>query len=77
MATLSLKKPKYIGEISLPDLHEKFVVVHQSRGKRSFRFTAYHDNFDAALKEANRLKKAIPDQRFLVLQVQGFADWGA
>lgn len=77
MATLSLKKPKKIGDSPLQNLQDKFVVVRQARKQYSCRFTAYHDTFDAALKEAKRLQKTMPDQRFLVLQVQGFADWEA
>jgi hypothetical protein len=77
MATLSLKKPKKIGDSPLQNLQDKFVVVRQARKQYSCRFTAYHDTFEAALREAKRLQKTQPDQRFLVLQVQGFADWNA
>jgi hypothetical protein len=77
MATLSLKKPKKIGDSPLQNLQDKFVVVRQARKQYSCRFTAYHDTFDAAFKEAKRLQKTTPDQRYLVLQVQGFADWEA
>jgi hypothetical protein len=77
MATLSLKKPKKIGDSPLQNLQDKFVVVRQARKQYSCRFTAYHDTFDVAFKEAKRLQKTMPDQRFLVLQVQGFADWEA
>ena len=77
MATLSLKKAKKIGDTPLPNLQDKFVVVRQSRKQYSCRFTAYHDTFELAIKEAKRLQKTTPDQRYLVLQVQGFADWEA
>jgi hypothetical protein len=75
MATLSLKKPKKIGDSPLQNLQDKFVVVRQARKQYSCRFTAYHDTFDAAFKEAKRLQKTMPDQRFLVLQAQAFVDW--
>lgn len=75
MATLTLKKSKKIGDTPLLNLQDKFVVVRQSRKQYSCRFTAYHDTFDAAMREAKRLQKTMPDQRFLVLQAQGFADW--
>ncbi len=75
MATLSLKKAKKIGDIPLPNLQDKFVVVRQARKQYSCRFTAYHDTFDLAMKEAKRLQRTSPEHRFLVLQAQGFADW--
>jgi hypothetical protein len=53
----------------------KFVVMRQARSTKSFRFTCYQDSFDAALKEATRLAKSTQTERFLVLQVHGFADW--
>ncbi len=77
MATLSLKKPTKIGDSPLLNLQDKFVVVRQARKQYSCRFTAYHDTFDAAFKEAKRLQKTMPDQRFFVLQAKAFADWEA
>jgi hypothetical protein len=77
MATLSLKKAKVIGETPLENLSSKFVVMRQSRSFKSFRFTTFHDSFDLAMREANRLTKANQTERFLVLQVQGYADWEA
>ncbi len=77
MATLSLKKAKKIGDSPLQNLQDKFVVVRQARKQYSCRFTAYHDTFDSAMKEAKRLQRANPEHRFLVLQAQGFADWEA
>jgi hypothetical protein len=77
MATLSLKKAKIIGETPLENLSSKFVVMRQSRSFRSFRFTTTHETFDLALREANRLSKANQTERYLVLQVQGWADWEA
>jgi hypothetical protein len=74
MATLSLKKAKKIGESPLQNLQDKFVVVRQARKQYSCRFTAYHDTFEQAEKEAKRLAKNDEGQRFLVLQVQGFAE---
>jgi hypothetical protein len=75
VATLTLKKPKSIGETPLEDLSLKFVVMRQARSSKSFRFTCYQDSFDEALKEASRLAKSTQTERFLVLQVHGFADW--
>jgi hypothetical protein len=75
VATLTLKKPKLIGEIPLENIALKFVVMRQARSTKSFRFTCYQDSFDAALKEATRLAKNCQTERFLVLQVHGFADW--
>ncbi|CAB4146754.1 hypothetical protein UFOVP499_22 [uncultured Caudovirales phage] len=75
MATLTLKKPKIIGDTPLEDILQKFVVMRQARSTRSFKFACFHDSFDAALKEATRLAKDSQTERFLVLQVHGFADW--
>ena len=75
MATLTLKKPKPIGDTPLENIALKFVVMRQARSVKSFRFSCYHDNFDLALKEAKRLAKEHQTERFLVLQVHGFADW--
>jgi hypothetical protein len=77
MATLTLKKAKPIGETPLENLSGKFVVMRQSRSFRSFRFTSYHDSQDAAMREAKRLTKTNNTERYLVLQVQGWADWVA
>lgn len=76
MATLSLKKPKLIGDTPLPNLHSKFVVMRQSRGFKSFRFTCLHDTQDAASREAKRLAKNSQTERFLVLQIIDSAEWG-
>lgn len=76
MATLSLKKPKPIGDTPLPDLQGKFVVMRQSRNSRSFRFTCMHDTQEAATKEARRLSKNMESERFLVLQIVDSVDWG-
>lgn len=74
MATLSLKKPKVIGTTPLVDLDSKFVVMRQSRGFKSFRFTAVHESKEIAQREAGRLANANPSERFLVLQIQGYAE---
>jgi hypothetical protein len=75
VATLSLKKPKVIGETPLENIALKFVVMRQARSTKSFRFSCYHDSFDVALEEATRLAKKLQTERFLVLQVHGFANW--
>ena len=77
MATLTLKKPKEIGHTPLENYANKFVVMRQSRNYRSFRFTCVHENFDLAMREAKRLTKVNQTERYLVLQVQGWADWEA
>lgn len=76
MATLSLKKPKPIGETPLPDLQAKFVVMRQARGTKSFRFTCFHDTQDEAAREAKRLSKVMQTERFLVLQIVDSVSWG-
>jgi hypothetical protein len=76
MATLTLKKAKTIGDTPLENIQSKFVVMRQSRTYKSFRFSAYHETFNGAMREAKRLTKANPTERFLVLQVQGGSDWG-
>ena len=76
MATLTLKKPKPIGETPLENIALKFVVMRQARSTKSFRFSCYQDSFDAALKEATRLAKNCQTERFLVLKVCGSKEWG-
>ena len=75
MATLTLKKPKLIGDTPLENIASKFVVMRQARSVKSFKFSCYHDTFDIAMKEATRLAKQHQTERFLVLQVHGWADW--
>ena len=75
MATLTLKKPKPIGDTPLENIALKFVVMRQARSVKSFKFSCYHDTFDIAMKEATRLAKQHQTERFLVLQVHGWADW--
>jgi hypothetical protein len=77
MATLTLKKAKLIGETPLENLANKFVVMRQSRSNKSFRFTCIHDTQALAMREAKRLQVMYPTERFLILQVQGWADWEA
>lgn len=77
MATLTLKKAKPIGDTPLENLSGKFVVMRQSRTVKSFRFTSTHETQETAMREAKRLTKANQTERFLVLQVQGWADWEA
>jgi len=75
VATLTLKKPKLIGNTPLENIASKFVVMRQARSVKSFKFSCYHDTFDIAMKEATRLAKQHQTERFLVLQVHGWADW--
>ena len=77
MATLTLKKAKPIGDTPLENLSGKFVVMRQSRTSKSFRFTCTHESQALAMREAKRLHEKYPSERFLILQVQGWADWSA
>ena len=76
MATLSLKKAKPIGDTPSDDLLGKFVVMRQARHEKAFRFTCYHDTQDGADREASRLCKNSPSERFLVLRVESSVEWG-
>ena len=76
MATLTLKKPKLIGDIPLENIASKLVVMRQSKSTKSFKFTCYHNSFEDAMREAKRLAGIYVDQRFLVLQVCGSKEWG-
>jgi len=76
VATLTLKKPKLIGDIPLENIASKFVVMRQSKSTKSFKFTCYHNCFEDAMREATRLAGMHVDQRFLVLQVCGSKEWG-
>jgi hypothetical protein len=72
MSTLTLKKSKASTPIlDKPTLNliNKFVVMRQARGTKSFRFTSYHDSLDTSVVEAKRLVNMYPTERFLVLQV--------
>ena len=69
MATLSLKKAKPIGDTPTEDLTGKFVVMRQSRNAKSFRFTCYHDTQELARREADRLARVSPSERYLVLEI--------
>lgn len=75
MATLSLKKAKPIGDTPLDDLLGKFVVMRQARHEKALRFTCYHDTQDSAVREAGRLCKNAPSERFLVLRVESCVEW--
>lgn len=76
MATLTLKKPKYIGNSQLADLTGKFIVMRQARKERSFRFACYHDTQESAHKEATRLHHNHTTERYLVLEVKSWVDRG-
>jgi hypothetical protein len=69
MATLSLKRAKPIGDAPTEDLTGRFVVMRQARSTKSFRFTCFHETKDLAQREASRLAKASPGERYLVLQI--------
>ena len=75
MATLTLKKPKHIGDTPLENIALKFVVMRQARSTKSLKFSCYHDTFDEAMKEATRLAKKFDTERYLILQVHGSVDW--
>jgi hypothetical protein len=74
MATLSLKKAKPIGETSLKELTDKFVVMRQARHESSFRFSCFHDTLFSAKTEAIRLSAKSPSERYLILQVQSWIE---
>lgn len=76
MATLSLKKAKPIGETSLENLTDKYVVMRQARHEKSFRFSCFHDTLASAKTEATRLSAKSPSERYLVLQVQSWVEGG-
>jgi hypothetical protein len=81
MATLSLKKPRIvvvekpsepIGLRPLANVLGHYVVMRQSQGSKSMRFTTCHWSSKSAKKEAERLQSEIPNCRYLILQVIDF-----
>lgn len=77
MATLTLKKPNKIGDRPLHQFEGQYVVMRHSRGVQSLRFTVAHQTQEAATKEARRLAKTTPTERYLVLQIIDSVDWEA
>jgi hypothetical protein len=76
MATLTLKKPNFkIGDRPLEQFLGKFAVMRQSRQMHSIRFTAAHDSYSSAYKEAIRLRDEQKTERYLVVFIAGHADW--
>lgn len=70
MATLSLKKAKQLAaEKPVNDLLNKFAVMRHARHTHSIRFTCVHESFDIAKKEAIRLQKEAPTERFLIISI--------
>lgn len=70
MATLSLKKAKQlVAEKPVNDLLHKFAVMRHARHTHSIRFTCVHDSFEIAKKEAIRLHKEFPSERYLVISI--------
>lgn len=77
MATLTLNKPKKIGNQPLYEFAGQYVVMRHSRNENSFRFSISHKSRESALKEAKRLAKLSSSERFLVLQIVDSVDWEA
>jgi hypothetical protein len=78
MATLTLKKsPEYIGDRPLDLFMGRFAVMRQARKTSTCKISAIHDTFKLAQKEAERLQKINPTERFLIVFVAGFVDWTA
>lgn len=78
MATLTLKKsPEIIGDRPLESIMGKFAVMRHARSSNGFRFTAVHDTYKAAQKEAARLSQETSTERFLIVFVAGYEDWQA
>lgn len=75
MATLSLKKPKRIGDRPLIEFQGNYVVMRHARSNHSLRFTAAHQTQELAMKEARRLAKESQTERYLVLQIVDHVDW--
>ena len=77
MATLSLKKPKRIGDKPLIEFQGNYVVMRHARSKHSLRFTSAHQNLELATKEARRLARESQSERYLILQIVDHVDWVA
>jgi len=77
VATLTLKKPKRIGDKPLVEFEGDFVVMRHARSKHSLRFTSTHKSQELATKEARRLAKESQTERYLVLQIVDHVDWAA
>lgn len=76
MATLTLNKPKRIGNTPLHEFEGQFVVMRHSRHESSLRFSCAHKTLELASKEAKRLAKASITERYLVLQIVDSVEWG-
>lgn len=77
MATLTLKKPKRIGDRPLIEFQGNFVVMRHARSTHSLRFTSAHQSHELAIKEARRLARESQTERYLVLQIVDHVDWSA
>jgi hypothetical protein len=77
MATLTLKKPKRIGDRPLVEFQGNYVVMRHARSKHSLRFTSAHQSQDLATKEARRLAKESQTERYIILQIVDHVDWVA
>lgn len=77
MATLTLNKPKKIGNTPLHEFAGQYVVMRHCRNEGSFRFTVSHKSLELATKEAKRLAKLSKTERYLVLQIVDSVDWEA
>lgn len=77
MATLTLKKPRRIGDKPLIEFHGNYVVMRHARSTHSLRFTSAHQSQELAIKEAKRLARESQTERYLVLQIIDSVDWVA
>lgn len=77
MATLTLKKPKRIGDKPLIEFHGNYVVMRHARSKHSLRFTSAHQSQELAIKEAKRLARESQTERYLILQIIDSVEWSA
>ena len=71
MATLTLKKPpnRECVDDNRVDILGAFAVMRQSRNFKSLRFTELHKQYADAKREAQRLAKINPTERFVVVFV--------
>jgi hypothetical protein len=69
MATLTLKKPPVAERVNDPrvDVLGSFAVMRHSRNLTSLRFTAVYKQYADAKREAQRLAKELPTERFVVV----------
>jgi len=75
VATLTLKKPKALGDSNLYKFCGNFVVMRHARNSHSFRFVMAHETKELATKEALRLVSENKTEKFLVLEIVDSVEW--